>query len=103
MTEPNLHFVIPTYRLRDVGETVEAYDEMTLVALHLATAACGSLILALALTESRLDADAAFDAAQLDETFEIEQWGEDPEQMRRRAGLREDIAIAARLVELLRG
>lgn len=27
MTEPNLHFVIPTYRLRDVGETVEAYDE----------------------------------------------------------------------------
>lgn len=27
MTEPNLQFVIPTYRLRDVGETVEAYDE----------------------------------------------------------------------------
>lgn len=27
MTQPSLHFVIPTYRLRDVGETVEAYDE----------------------------------------------------------------------------
>jgi len=27
MSEPDLHFVIPTYRLRDVGETVEAYDE----------------------------------------------------------------------------
>ncbi|MDE8653830.1 hypothetical protein [Novosphingobium album (ex Liu et al. 2023)] len=27
MTERNLHFVIPTYRLRDVGETVEAYDD----------------------------------------------------------------------------
>ncbi len=27
MTEPDLHFVIPTYRLRDVGETVEAYDD----------------------------------------------------------------------------
>jgi hypothetical protein len=27
VTEPDLHFVIPTYRLRDVGETVEAYDE----------------------------------------------------------------------------
>ncbi len=26
MTDPDLHFVIPTYRLRDVGETVEAYD-----------------------------------------------------------------------------
>ncbi|MCX2562258.1 hypothetical protein OQ252_12760 [Acetobacter farinalis] len=27
MTEKDIHFVIPTYRLRDVGETVEAYDE----------------------------------------------------------------------------
>lgn len=27
MSERDLHFVIPTYRLRDVGATVEAYDE----------------------------------------------------------------------------
>jgi hypothetical protein len=27
MREPDLYFVIPTYRLRDVGETVEQYDE----------------------------------------------------------------------------
>ncbi|MCC7273412.1 MAG: hypothetical protein IT561_12150 [Alphaproteobacteria bacterium] len=27
MNEMNCHFVIPTYRLRDVGETIEAYDE----------------------------------------------------------------------------
>jgi hypothetical protein len=27
MTARDLYFVIPTYRLRDVGETVEAYDE----------------------------------------------------------------------------
>lgn len=27
MTAPKTHFVIPTYRLRDVGETVEAYDD----------------------------------------------------------------------------
>lgn len=27
MTEPELQFVIPTYRLRDVGEAVEAYDQ----------------------------------------------------------------------------
>lgn len=27
MNEVDLHFVIPTYRLRDVGETVEAYDQ----------------------------------------------------------------------------
>jgi hypothetical protein len=27
MREPELYFVIPTYRLREVGETVEQYDE----------------------------------------------------------------------------
>jgi len=27
MQEPDLFFVIPTYRLREVGETVEQYDE----------------------------------------------------------------------------
>ena len=27
MHDNELFFVIPTYRLRDVGETVEAYDE----------------------------------------------------------------------------
>src|ERR1700757_3214930 len=27
MHEKDLYFVIPTYRLRDVGETVERYDE----------------------------------------------------------------------------
>lgn len=27
MREPDLFFVIPTYRLREVGETVEQYDE----------------------------------------------------------------------------
>lgn len=27
VNEKSLHFVIPTYRLRDVGETIEAYDE----------------------------------------------------------------------------
>jgi hypothetical protein len=27
MSEPELYFAIPTYRLRDVGETVEQYDE----------------------------------------------------------------------------
>ena len=27
MQENEIYFVIPTYRLRDVGETVEQYDE----------------------------------------------------------------------------
>jgi len=66
------------------------------------TATCGSLVIALALHEGRLDAEAAFDASQLDETFQIEAWGEDAEATRRRAALAEDIRATARFLELLR-
>ena len=40
---------------------------------------------------------------QIDETFQIEQWGEDAEAARRRAALAEDIAAAARFNALLLG
>ena len=74
---------------------------MRLAALHLACAVSGSVVVALALVEGRLDADAAFAAAELEQTFEIEQWGEDAEQTRRRANLRAEIAAAARFLALL--
>jgi chaperone required for assembly of F1-ATPase len=58
---------------------VAALDDFRLTALQAATGACGSLVIALALFEGRLDAGAAFAASQLDETFQIEAWGEDAE------------------------
>lgn len=82
---------------------VAGLDDFRLTALQAATAACGSLVIALALLEGRLDAEAAFAAAQLDETFQIEAWGEDPEAMARRRALAADIAAAARFLELLDG
>lgn len=85
-------------RLKDV---VAAHDDMKLTALHVATAASGSLAIALALLARRIDADAAFAAAELDETFQIEKWGEDPEQTKRRAVLRDDLKHAERFARLL--
>ena len=80
---------------------VAAHDAMMLAALRLATAASGSLVIALALTQRRLDADDAFAVAELDESFQIEHWGEDSEQTKRRAGLRDDLALAERFAALL--
>jgi chaperone required for assembly of F1-ATPase len=88
--------------LRAFAAAIGAYAPLALAALHLATAACGSLVVALALIEGRLDAEGAFAASQLDETFEIEQWGEDAEQMRRREALKEDMLLAERFIALLR-
>jgi chaperone required for assembly of F1-ATPase len=82
---------------------VAAHDDYALTALHAATTACGSLVIALALLEGRLDAAEAFAASQLDESFQIESWGEDTEQAERRAGLAAEIAAAAQFISLLRG
>jgi chaperone required for assembly of F1-ATPase len=67
------------------------------------TAACGSLIIALALSVGRLDAAEAFALSQLDEIFQIEAWGEDAEAKQRREALAADIAATARFLALLVG
>ena len=91
-----------TTSLRAFAAAVTELDDFALTALHLATTACGSLVLGLALLEGRIDAAEAFAASQLDESFQIEAWGEDPEQLERRRALAADIEAAARFVSLLR-
>jgi chaperone required for assembly of F1-ATPase len=87
--------------LRALAAVVAAHDDFRLTALHTLTAACGSLVIALALSETRLDPEAAFAASQLDETFQIEAWGEDFEAAARRRAVAADIAAAARFIALL--
>lgn len=91
----------PPASLAALRDAVAAHDDMHLTALRLATEASGSLTIALALLARRLDADAAFAAAELDESYQIEKWGEDPEQTKRRASLRDDLVLAERFAELL--
>ena len=88
--------------LHAFAAAVAAFDDFGLTALHAATGACGSLVIALAVIEGRIDAEEAFVASQLDETFQIEAWGEDAEQAARRRALAVEITAAARFVELLR-
>jgi chaperone required for assembly of F1-ATPase len=97
--------IVPTRQsdaaLHAFAAVVAAQDDFRLTALHGLTAACGSLVIALALMAGRLAADEAFAASQLDETFQIEAWGEDAEAAQRRAALAADIVAAARFLELL--
>lgn len=97
--------IVPTRQspaaLKAFAAAVAALDDFRLTALHDLTGACGSLVIALALLEGRLDAEAAFAASQLDETFQIEAWGEDTEAAARRRSLAADIAAAARFLDLL--
>ena len=96
--------VIPTRQpeasIAALAAAVAAQDDFALTALVVATAACGSLVIALALFEGRLDAADACAASQIDESFQIEAWGEDAEQTERRRALAAEIAAAARFWSL---
>lgn len=80
---------------------ITAEDDWRLTALHVATALLGSVVLGLALVHGRIDADQAFEAAELDATHQLERWGEDYEATVRRRGLKREIEATARFVALL--
>ncbi len=84
----------PATTLSVLGDRVARFDAIGLSALSSAVEACGSLIMGLALAEGRIDGNATFDAAQLDETYQMEKWGSDTEAVRRRDRLRADILVA---------
>ena len=91
----------PPASLDALRRAVEALDDLALAALSVAVAAAGSLVIGLALLRGRLDPETAFDAAELDASYQIELWGEDPETTRRRAVCRADLFAAARFAGLL--
>lgn len=93
----------PPAALAALRAVAASLDTFALTGLHSAVTTCGSLVLGLALLEGRVDAEAACEAAQLEETWQIEHWGEDQEMSRRRAAVRADIAATARFLRLLRG
>ena len=92
----------PAHALATFRRVLEACDLFALTALAGATGSAGSLVIALALAEGRLSADEAADAALLDDLFQAEKWGSDPEAERRRTAIRADLAAAKRFHTLSR-
>lgn len=82
--------------------TVEALDAYALAAAHVMTTLMGSAVLALAHIHGRLTAEEAWEAAHLDEDFQIAQWGEDAEARARREGRYAELRAAATFYRLSR-
>lgn len=102
VTEGVIPVAQPEAALAACRRAVEAHDDHALAALATATEATGSLVIALALSARRLDAAGAWEASQVDETWQSEQWGGDHEAAERRAAIRADIEHSARFLDLLR-
>ncbi len=91
----------PPEAVAALRSAVATYEDYHLAALQNATALLGSLVLGLALMTGRLRPDEAFDVAQLEETFQMERWGEDAEAAARRAAIRREVEATARFTRLL--
>lgn len=79
---------------------VQPLDDFSLAGMHLATGVSGSVLLALALVEAEADAEAAYEAAMVDDIHQLDRWGEDKEARARLEGVRADLDAAARFVRL---
>jgi chaperone required for assembly of F1-ATPase len=98
------HGVMPLRQSEEMLERLAAriagLDALRLAALHVATTLTGSALLALALAEGRIDRQEAWAAAQVDEDFQVEQWGEDGEAVARARVRRAELDAASRVLEL---
>ena len=83
---------------KNIFVTLNDYDVTVLAELIQVT---GSFVIGLAVFAKRLTPEAAFEASQLDESWQIERWGEDEEATLRRDTVLFDIRAAANFIELL--
>jgi chaperone required for assembly of F1-ATPase len=77
-------------------------DAFSLAALYAASSLCGSLVIALALAERKLDPEQAFATANLDKIYQAERWGWDPHETAKATAERAELNQISRFLELLR-
>jgi chaperone required for assembly of F1-ATPase len=89
--------------LKKIREAAEALPRpFALAAAASATNISGSALIALSLANGALSGDAAWNAAHVDEQWNISQWGEDSEAQRRLAARHVEFTAAAKMLALLR-
>ncbi len=95
-----VHKPQPRESLARIEAALSRLDAFALVALHEMTTLMGSALLALATARGRLSAAQAWEAAHVDEDWQIEAWGEDAEARARREHRRRDFLAATRFLRL---
>jgi chaperone required for assembly of F1-ATPase len=97
-----MHQPQPPATLAHMRGVVEACDAFTLAALNPLITISGSLVIALAVMEQHIEANAAFDAAHLDALWQEELWGVDDLAISLRDAHRRDFLAADRFLGILR-
>jgi chaperone required for assembly of F1-ATPase len=85
-----------------LGGILQRYDDFELLGLTQASKISGSVVVALALLTGRLDSESAYNISLLEELWQIETWGEDPEASARRTAVKSDLNEIAHFLKLIR-
>lgn len=93
-----IHKPQPEQTLERLGDALAEAELFIAAALASITGLTGSGLLAVALHERLITADAAWDAAHVDEDYQAALWGEDGEAMKRRAKRRAEYDAAVNLL-----
>jgi chaperone required for assembly of F1-ATPase len=102
LSEGVMHVTQPEQAVAALSGAVRAVEHpFRLAALHTLTTLTGSLIIALAVLHGHLSADAAWEAAHIDETYQADVWGRDAEAEERLAVRRTEFDAAARILAAL--
>ncbi len=97
-----MHQPQPAQTLDRLAATVVEQNAWALAPLSPLVTISGSLLIPLAMLDDAMPAEAAFDAAHLDELWQAEQWGEDDFALEARAAHRRDFLAAAHFLDLVR-
>lgn len=63
--------------LAKVGAIITALDPLSFTVMQAVTGIASSVVIGLAFAQGRLDAKGAYDAACVDETYQLDKWGDD--------------------------
>lgn len=98
-----VHVQQPDATVQRLDHAVAALDPFRLAGLSPLVTIGGSLLAALALLERAIGAQAAWEAVTIDDRWQIEKWGADPEAEAALDARRRDFLAAATFLELLDG
>lgn len=98
-----IHLTQEAEALAAVDQALAPFDGLSLAALHTLTTLTGSAVIALAVARGRLNAEAAWQAAHVDEDWQIDQWGTDAEAMANRARRRREFDAAVTVIAATAG
>ena len=96
-----MHVPQPAETARKLGHTVALLNAFHLAGLSPLVTIGGSLVAALAVLEEMMPSEAAWEAVSLDDRWQLEQWGDDPEARAALDARCGDFLVAAHFLRLL--